>query len=1520
MGGRKNHKGERGQEGSEHRGMSSREMSNPNEGFRKKFEKLGEINNQIEDLLTDALAEFRGNYNEKNARHVEMFTDLSGLEDERTKTLSEIEALESTSHSLDFRELKNETTFQEKKLRDLKRRVMEALERHRDTIEALTHMRGSGETDEVLSVRPELWPVPEPEKTDKDAETATQKKEQNDSIEKLKEKFNVIKNQLNGTINRWIRINNIANQAKEEKYPRADDLIEALEEIKPRREGNTTLLEKKIDKLSRMFSREPSEQEVTESLIPQITEGIEDVSAGLDEWHEAMDRVASEFPRIFASVEPEPEKTPKDAEKTPRKQEQNRTPQAGSDDAPSSGSELGSTLPEGPEVKKPKSSIEELRGRLRTVTDQFHETNSRWRRINDRAKQAKEENHPQARNLVRELGTIKPKKEDGMTLLERKITNVPVIIFQELHRREGAESLIPQITEEIEDISAGLSEWNEAMDRVVSDFEEIFNESEQAEPKESLVPAPISIPVPESAEHEPKKILDQEFEETLRSLEEAALKTEEDQIFEKSFRYIINEAKLSSIIFAENKAKGEAEEESDYEADIIKANTEAEKQLQYLNEEKIKNDLGVEIKNIISAVISGEGLDHSEVENISEKTGLSKEEVIQLFDSAQQEIRNMAVAEAHKKRNWKKIIGGSAARILAYSGAGAISAVAGFGWGGAAGIAGVRVLDRTITELLDKKKVKAKEKELRGALQNNATGKEHLYDNFVSGLAKKQQERINGHKFYFHNNFLVEPIVEKYSETEEQKEALMESLEALYTIDRCNKEWIEEHGPDAIEIMIKSVGESRVGKALDVLAGGGKSTSEKVVASTMLGVIGLIGRQAPGVRNVLIGIAGWRAGDLASKIMDLDTERQNQKIEQIEKTVQEDTDQINSSKGILEQLRRIEEDYLPNRRAKRTHRKAKLVVKAGAAAVFFVGSFIIPELLGYNDAKAEGVRTEHPETTHTPNTSENSNIPTTASRAPETATPQDESGIDQETLDKIRHSPAVTGHSPNSTGVSDTEENHDITEPDEDADTPTATHHHTASMSPSRDQVANSGSGTHATPETGTTPDQTPELERQIELGTVHKGGSVWRSVNNQFRDLETAKKFGFNPSEDGNINHWAEIQTNKVLRDAGYIRENGEEVRVGTSGIGKTAYVLETDSKGDISVREYFDGKPVELHGSNSEFETTVENYEYGYSKEGAEHQPEPATAGETSAPDQAPVDAVETINEPPSPLSAEEISKLEVPTGMNLDSYALYPIDHISDDRLEALNQELGGRFKLFEVDTNNDGKVDHVFTFFENRIVNQDALDYQDVETSLRINELRLDNQIESSLQRLCGDSMSREQLISLIKAGNEVGISGFSPTEGAIPGSSFEQFLNYFKGHHNLFITEENKISTDQMKIFASLNGNIDQAHIENILSRTHNLLWNLDRKLALAQAMTTPNNPEITPSLLGKDLASPTANLRWSNAHTLKFEGLAGGRGKLIIDFNDTLRGIRIPEGFLRSKRHFALNELQEAIDYLKAQQ
>lgn len=101
-----------------------------------------------------------------------------------------------------------------------------------------------------------------------------------------------------------------------------------------------------------------------------------------------------------------------------------------------------------------------------------------------------------------------------------------------------------------------------------------------------------------------------------------------------------------------------------------------------------------------------------------------------------------------------------------------------------------------------------------------------------------------------------------------------------------------------------------------------------------------------------------------------------------------------------------------------------------------------------------------------------------------------------------------------------------------------------------------------------------------LELATIHEGEGITHALSRQL--MNNPEDFGFkgDTSDTKAVEKWAVAESYRIAIKAGYVDiESGKEVRVGSAGINKVAYLLEKDSSGNLKIEE-------QLKGSDGKFQ----------------------------------------------------------------------------------------------------------------------------------------------------------------------------------------------------------------------------------------------------------------------------------------------------------------------------------------------
>jgi len=437
---------------------------------------------------------------------------------------------------------------------------------------------------------------------------------------------------------------------------------------------------------------------------------------------------------------------------------------------------------------------------------------------------------------------------------------------------------------------------------------------------------------------------------------------------------IHNRAKLEQLL----KEQGLTEEE---------LNAEVERQMKFVQTEEVKNlfetidkqklatlllsKLDLSVKNKanketkIFEILRNIGLGDSNAENapydqkIQNIIDLQRQKVVEEVD------REMA-AERTQNSSWPKNL----LKASGYVGIGLLFGVAGGGVGAGVGVA----LIRSGFNYLGNKKEEIKREELINKKITERLASEdlinQLLESFYTDTAIAKQRQINEVVLTSESSGagetdatatgtdtkniwqqFAENNPDKFSEySTEEKEQLIKSLNALEAINRINdvreKDWIEKRLdaiggrisgielPDKIKKFFSFIEL----KGQDARFFGKEATPEaKAISAAAYTVAAALARQSAGVRNVFLGLAGWKVGGALADIM-LTKKLDGGKAEIGRQT---------SAEEIIRQL-----DDLQNRREadlklRNQQAIARLAMKTLGASAGFLSPAILEEIKNY---------------------------------------------------------------------------------------------------------------------------------------------------------------------------------------------------------------------------------------------------------------------------------------------------------------------------------------------------------------------------------------------------------------------------------------------------------------------------------------------------------------------------------------------------------------------------------------------
>ena len=240
----------------------------------------------------------------------------------------------------------------------------------------------------------------------------------------------------------------------------------------------------------------------------------------------------------------------------------------------------------------------------------------------------------------------------------------------------------------------------------------------------------------------------------------------------------------------------------------------------------------------------------------------------------------------------------------------------------------------------------------------------------------------------------------------------------------------------------------------------------------------------------------------------------------------------------------------------------------------------------------------------------------------------------------------------------------------------------------------------------------TPDIDpKQFELSTIRKGEGIEHALIRQLE--ENPKAFGYDKdiNDAAAVKAWAGKEAHRLAIRGGYVdAETGQEVRVGTKGIDNVAYVLKNDGHGQATIEEYFKGEdgqfgsnPKEAHElakdfKSAQFEKDIEkNYEYHHAKEVSEPV---APTGKTETVDTEPADKSETISKGKPGSRTVEIKDLRgyLPEGTTYDDFVDKGFDRANPERIKEAGMYLNDHPQL----GNN---IERVRTLMDIRDLNTD-----------------------------------------------------------------------------------------------------------------------------------------------------------------------------------------------------------------------
>jgi|GEM_PF-1363738 len=303
---------------------------------------------------------------------------------------------------------------------------------------------------------------------------------------------------------------------------------------------------------------------------------------------------------------------------------------------------------------------------------------------------------------------------------------------------------------------------------------------------------------------------------------------------------------------------------------------------EYRDLDYAKTELSRELDFVIDRLLN-DGL-VSSLDAISKKTGLSYQEVEEIYQAQEENIIAAAKSEINKETSLKKKIALTAAKSGIYIGAGILAGTttaATLGIGGVVGasvIAGARIIDRFVTEKIGQNKLDKKVEEIKKA--KTGQDKEAIKNRFVAALALKKELQIRGvvvgDRDKSTGKYIGEYITKRFEELNAAGDPQAdryygrENVSKQFDVFRSLQE-IDEANQALEDKINKPTWFDKLKKVEDKLSGA--TVEKKTISTAALIGVGLAARQIPGVRQVLAGYAGWKLGGLAADLTTKKAER-----------------------------------------------------------------------------------------------------------------------------------------------------------------------------------------------------------------------------------------------------------------------------------------------------------------------------------------------------------------------------------------------------------------------------------------------------------------------------------------------------------------------------------------------------------------------------------------------------------------------------------------------------------------------
>ena len=462
----------------------------------------------------------------------------------------------------------------------------------------------------------------------------------------------------------------------------------------------------------------------------------------------------------------------------------------------------------------------------------------------------------------------------------------------------------------------------ESLDKVSEDIEE-FKEKGKI-----ITKTPDALREAKQEERELEKKVEERGKEVKEKIEEVVEKEKpEGEIVEKvekekkpekekpkeikeeiNLKKLLNEAKIKS----ENK---------DAAPEILKNLLE---QANYTESKKVKENLKEAIQELIASLrrkeIKREEIDKM-IEKMGKETGLEKETIEIVYNNQQGRIRELARSEEAKTRSLKKTL----LKAGAYIGVGVGLTLATGGIGGAAVGAAVairygllpviRAIDNYRSAGISEKKISKFEKEIREQIASGGKITENFINDLSDEIAQAKQNQIDGkdkedkkledglkekERIYLEDYKERKGKIDKFDEMEkedssfkelqialreraesyrkdienllnerypeikdEDREKIVDQTMALFRIDQNNELFEKEIKSENPKFFTKIINSTEKILGSKILRGG-ETAGEKTLTIAVFSFSGYLARECPIVRNILLGYAGMKAGEVAA--------------------------------------------------------------------------------------------------------------------------------------------------------------------------------------------------------------------------------------------------------------------------------------------------------------------------------------------------------------------------------------------------------------------------------------------------------------------------------------------------------------------------------------------------------------------------------------------------------------------------------------------------------------------------------